>query len=562
MMERLPDPAIDTAGSARFYRILEALARGDSLASVLDSLARALEDDIPGSMASILLLDDAGLHVIDGAGPNLPEAYRRAINGLAIGPDAGSCGTAAFTGKAVVVEDIATSPLWAKYRDLVLPFGLRACWSSPVKSADGKVLGTFAIYFRQPRLPAPHEMDHIVRAGYVAGLAIHRERSERALRTARAQAEQAHQRLLDAVNSLTEGFWLHDAEDKLVLLNKVVEHRFANRGVRIELGRTGREIIVEQVKNGLFADFKTVDDPRLEDLIQAMLLGDGRDIVFQVTGDNWVRMISHRTADGGRACLTIDITSEVRRERDLREAKERAEAANFAKSRFLANMSHEFRTPLNAILGFSEVIAGRFMKGHVDDTYVEYARYIQSSGKHLKSLIDNILDLSKVEAGEDRLTESEVDVAAVFAAARLWQEEPAQAADIEIEVLVHPGDLRIWADERMIRQIAINLLSNAIKFSDRATTVKLQAARRVGGEIVIEVIDQGIGIAAAEIPEVMRPFGRINNPLQASLNQEGVGLGLPLVKSMVEAHGGRLEIDSLPGQGTTVRVLLPGHRLR
>ncbi len=562
MMERLPDPARDAAGPARFYRILEALARGDTLSSVLDALARALEDDIPGAMASILLLDEDGQHVIDGAGPSLPNSYRQAINGLAIGPEVGSCGTAAYTGRAVVVEDIAVSPLWTGYRDLALPLGLRACWSSPVKSPDGKVLGTFAIYFGQPRQPTPGEMDQIVRAGYVAGLAIQRERSERALRTTRAQAEQAHQRLLDAVNSLTEGFWLHDAEDRLVLVNKVVEHRFANRGLHIEIGRTGREIIVEQVENGLFADIKDTADPRLEEMIQAMLLGDGRDILFQLKGDHWIRMISHRTADGGRACLTIDISSEVRRERDLRAAKERAEAANFAKSRFLANMSHEFRTPLNAILGFSEVIAERIMKGQVDDPYVNYARYIHSSGMHLKSLIDNILDLSKVEAGEDHLIESEVDVAAVFAAARLWQEEQAQAAGIEIEVLVHPEDLRIWADERKIRQIAINLLSNAIKFSDRATTVKLQAGCRAGGEIVIEVIDQGIGIAAAEIPEVMRPFGRINNPLQASLNQEGVGLGLPLVKSMVEAHGGRLEIDSQPGQGTTVRVLLPGHRLR
>src|SRR6185369_14908527 len=147
MMERLSDPTSGSAGSARFYRILEALARGDSLASVLEALALALEDDIPGAMASILLLDEDGVHVRDGAGPNLPPAFRRAVDGLAIGPTEGSCGTAAFTGKLVVVDDIATDPLWAKYRDFALPLGLRACWSQPVKSAEGKVLGTFAIYF-------------------------------------------------------------------------------------------------------------------------------------------------------------------------------------------------------------------------------------------------------------------------------------------------------------------------------------------------------------------------------------------------------------------------------
>lgn len=562
MMERLSDPASGSTGSARFYRILEALARGDSLASVLEALALALEDDIPGAMASILLLDEDGLHLRDGAGPSLPMSYRRAIDGVAIGPEVGSCGTAAFTGKQVVVDDIATDPLWAKYRGLALPLGLRACWSQPIKSSEGAVLGTFAIYFNQPRRPVAGELEQIMRAGFVGGLAIHRDRSDRALRQAQAQAEESRQRMLDAINSLTEGFWLHDREDRLILVNKVVERRFSDRGLHIDLGWTGREIITEQVRKGLFADIKDPSDPKLEEIIQGMLRADGQGIVFQLRGDNWIRMISHRTADGGRACLTIEITSEVRSQRDLRLAKERAEAANFAKSRFLANMSHELRTPLNAILGFSEVIAGQFMGGHVDPTYASYAQDIHFSGMHLKALIDNILDLSKVEAGEDKLHESVVDLSAVFAAARLWQEEMAATAEIGIEVTVTPEDLQIWADERNIRQIAINLLSNAVKFSPRGSGVQLTAKVISSGEIAIEVIDQGVGIAAEEIPEVMRPFGRINNPLQATQNQEGIGLGLPLVKSMVEAHGGKLEIDSTPGKGTTVRVTLPASRLR
>ena len=562
MMERRPEAASRVAEPTKFYRVLEALARGDDLASLLRDLTLALEEDIPGSMASVLLLDESGKVLLDGAGPNLPQTYRNAINGLAIGPDVGCCGRAAFVGEQVIVDDIEHSPFCSDYLDLVLPLGLRACWSHPIKDSAGKVLGTFAIYFREVRYPAPGEMEQVVRAGFIAGLAIYRDRSERAIREAHVQAARAHQHLLDAVNSLNEGFWLHDREDRLILVNETVKRRFAARGQSIELGMTGREVMLSQIRAQLHAKFKAADDPGVEKLIEDMLRADGQPVDFELIGDHWIRMISHRIADGGRACLTIDITEAVRRERDLRAAKESAEAANFAKSRFLANMSHELRTPLNAILGFSEVIAKRIMGGQIDDVYAGYAQDIHFSGGHLRALIDNILDISKVEAGEDELRESEVDVAAVFSAAKLWQEEQALAAAIQIEVAVTPDNLRIWADERQIRQVAINLLSNAVKFSNRGSAVRLAAAHNGKSEIVIEVVDRGIGIAAEDIPEVMRPFGRINNPLQASQNREGIGLGLPLVKSIVEAHGGRLEIESTLGEGTTVRAILPPSRLR
>jgi C4-dicarboxylate-specific signal transduction histidine kinase len=182
-------------------RLLEMIARGDSRPFILDALCRLVEELASGSLCSILLLDANANRLRHGAAPSLPITYTEAIDGLVIGPSVGSCGTAAYRAERVIVSDIATDPLWADYRDLALAQGLRACWSSPILSSEGRVLGTFATYYREPRSPTPQEHNVIERITHLASIAVERERAEEALR--QAQGDLAHVSRVTTMGELT-----------------------------------------------------------------------------------------------------------------------------------------------------------------------------------------------------------------------------------------------------------------------------------------------------------------------------------------------------------------------
>jgi signal transduction histidine kinase len=244
-------------------------------------------------------------------------------------------------------------------------------------------------------------------------------------------------------------------------------------------------------------------------------------------------------------------------ERELVSARDKAESASRAKSEFLANMSHELRTPLNAIIGFAEIIKRRTF-GPASERYPEYAGDIYNSGTHLLALINDILNLSKLEAGKFQLQERDVDLAAMVDACMRLVEEPARQWGIRLSVSLDPEALFIRADERRLRQILINLLSNAVKFTSEGGNVRVTSVRRNGG-LAISVSDNGIGMAPEDIPKALTPFGQIESKVRRK--QEGTGLGLALAKQLVELHGGILTIDSTINVGTTVTLLLPASRM-
>lgn len=246
--------------------------------------------------------------------------------------------------------------------------------------------------------------------------------------------------------------------------------------------------------------------------------------------------------------------------RDLARARDEADAANRAKSMFLANMSHELRTPLNAILGFSEVMEMEAFGKLGSDRYREYCRDIRESGMLLLELIDDILDLSKIEAGKLDLEETEVDVNAVAAACIGLVKSRADAKKISLELDVAEDFPQIRLDERALKQMLLNLLTNAVKFTGNNGRIRLSATVERGTDaIVIEVEDNGIGIEADELASVLDPFGQAQNPLVRS--EKGTGLGLAITRSLVELHGGSISINSEPGKGTRVTLVLPGDRL-
>ncbi|MBB6252660.1 PAS domain-containing sensor histidine kinase [Nitrospirillum iridis] len=254
-----------------------------------------------------------------------------------------------------------------------------------------------------------------------------------------------------------------------------------------------------------------------------------------------------------------DITDRRRAEVALRLAKEQSEFASRSKTEFLANMSHELRTPLNAIIGFSEIIGSQSL-GVIDNpAYAEYARDIHDSGRMLLDLINDILDLSKIEAGKRELNEHMVDLPRVFASCLRVVKERAIRGGINLQTDYADFLPRLRADEVALKQLLSNLLANAVKFTLKGGSVTLGAGVDGEGRLVITVTDTGIGMRAEDIGRALEPFRQIENPLTRTAG--GAGLGLPLVRALVELHNGKLEIDSEPGAGTTARVIMPADRV-
>ena len=238
-------------------------------------------------------------------------------------------------------------------------------------------------------------------------------------------------------------------------------------------------------------------------------------------------------------------------------AKNAAEAASRAKSEFLANMSHELRTPLNAIIGFASIIQ-QGIRGPLDQRYVEDATIIANSGTHLLAIINDILDIAKAEAQSLELSEDLVDVAETVRFSTDMVAEMARSGAVTCGYEVEPDLPAFWGDGKKLRQVLINLLSNAIKFTPPDGQVMLHASREADGGAAIRIADTGIGIAPEQMSVALAPFGQVDASL--ARKYEGVGLGLPLSKRLVEMHGGTLDIESELGKGTTVVVRFPASR--
>ncbi|MDP1534242.1 MAG: ATP-binding protein, partial [Rubrivivax sp.] len=382
-----------------------------------------------------LLLDDDGLRLRHGAAPSLPEAYNQAIDGGAIGPAAGSCGTAAFRGERVVVDDIASDPLWADYKDLALAHGLRACWSTPIQSAGGQVLGTFALYADRPRSPEASELETIDMTAHLASIAIERK-----------QAEQA--------------------------------------------------------------------------LLRAYMELEGK--------------VARRTAE-------------------LSVAKDRAESADRLKSSFLATMSHELRTPLNSIIGFTGILL-QGLAGPLNDEQGKQLGMVQGSARHLLTLINDVLDISKIEAGQLEVGREPFDLGASLVKVAAIVQPLAEKKQLALNLPAQPGLARALGDAHRVEQILLNLLSNAIKFTESGT-VSLRAAAADGGRIRVDIADTGIGIAPQDMAALFEPFRQIDSRL--SRQHEGTGLGLAISRRLARLMGGSIEVDSRVHEGSVFSLLLP-----
>jgi two-component system, cell cycle sensor histidine kinase PleC len=378
-------------------------------------------------------------------------------------------------------------------------------------------------------------------------------------------------RLRDAIETIPEAFVLWDADNRLVLCNSNFQELHNLPDQAITVGASYESVVAAGskpvVRNKIITSGPSVPGART---FEAQL-EDGR----------WLHISERRTKDGGYVSVGTDITALKTHEEklvdsekrqiatiaDLRasqqrlaelaekyaEEKTRAEEANQAKSKFLANMSHELRTPLNAIIGFSEIMESGMFGPLGADKYREYCGDIHGSGQYLLDVINDILDMSKIEAGRIRLDFEDLDLDTLLAEAMRVVSARAQDKQLEVVARISP-DLQLRADRRAIKQIALNLLSNAVKFTPAGGRVTMRA-RATDHCIVLGIADSGIGIAQDALLRLGRPFEQVESQLTKS--HQGSGLGLAISKSLVELHGGRMRIRSALGKGTLVVVRLP-----
>jgi len=384
-------------------------------------------------------------------------------------------------------------------------------------------------------------------------------------------------RLRDAIETIPEAFVLWDAENRLVLCNSNFQELHQLPDEAVVPGTSYETIVATGRKPLIRATVAHDSEPRGARTFEAQL-EDGR----------WMHISERRTKDGGYVSVGTNITKIKRHEQklidgekrqmatilDLRksqqalerqtaeladlaekyaEEKTRAEEANQAKSKFLANMSHELRTPLNAIIGFSEIMESGMFGPLGADKYIEYARDIRESGEYLLDVINDILDMSKIEAGGIRLAPEAVELDSLLADCIRVVSTRAGEKNLALNSQVEAG-IHLNADRRSLKQIALNLLSNAVKFTPDGGAVSVRARIR-GSRVSIAINDNGIGIAQQALHKLGRPFEQVES--QLTKRHQGSGLGLAIAKSLVELHGGTMRIRSRLGRGTMVVVRLP-----
>lgn len=319
-------------------------------------------------------------------------------------------------------------------------------------------------------------------------------------------------------------------------------------------GESGIDLIREAARRGCPAPTILLTGAGDRDIDMAAMQAGAADFLDKtmLTGPLLDRSVRYAMAQA------VDRRSLIEKSVSLATAKEQAELANRAKSEFLANMSHELRTPLNAIIGFSEIMKDELSGPMNNPYYKEYVRDIYASANHLLEVINDILDVSKVEAGKIELQETVVELDNAIQSAMRLVIERAGEADVKIEFSPPPGLPRLYADARRVKQMLLNLLSNAVKFTPAGGRVTIEAKTASDG-ITISVADTGIGIAADKMALVFTPFAQVDGSLKRKY--EGTGLGLSLTKGLIELHGGSITLESAPGQGTTVSLWFPTERI-
>lgn len=420
--------------------------------------------------------------------------------------------------------------------------------SFKIHIADAMPLSALRGWFLALAFLAP-----IAIGGLLWNIAANRQMARLRAEADRKKLAASEERFRDFAASTVDLFWEMDADLRFSFLSDQYEET-AGVSPSSMLGKTRQESGMPGVDPDIWR--RHLDDLEnrrpFRNFIHPRIHGDGTVVWISVSGkpiyDDAGGFLGYRGTGS-------DITEQVRREEELAEAKQEADAANRAKSAFLAAMSHELRTPLNAVIGFAEILRNKLGAVEHMKEDAEFAGHIHASGQHLLSLINDLLDLSKIESGKDELRLAEVNVANLAESAERMVAQRAVEGEVRVTVDVADDARSMTADRRKLLQILVNLMSNAVKFTRPGGDVGLTVWRDADGSTVFQVRDTGIGMAPEDIPKALSAFMRVGDATARDV--EGTGLGLPLAEKLAAQHGGRLKLESVLDVGTTVTVTMP-----
>jgi PAS domain S-box-containing protein len=368
------------------------------------------------------------------------------------------------------------------------------------------------------------------------------------------ELKRAESRLMAAIEAMSDGFILWDSQDRVVVCNDAIRRMDKDTYLALKPGTRFEDVMRTRVAAGKVPEALGREEVYIQERMEHHSSAAGEPVVQHLATGQWVRIVEHRTRDGDIVAVRSDITALKNHEAELRSAKETAEAANIAKSQFLATMSHELRTPLNAIIGFSEVMMSQARGPLGSPKYVEYTTDINASGHHLLNLINDVLDMSRIETGHYEINPEPIQLSVLLDECIRMIRGRAGEKGVAIEAEMPKGFPMLEADRRALKQILVNLLYNAVKFTPSGGKIAAVARTDDEGGIVVSISDSGIGIAPQRLERIFEPFQTDN----AAVNrQEGTGLGLSICKRLMDLHNGAIAIDSTPQVGTTVTCRFP-----